>query len=215
MPYKAFNSDFTCLGFQFKVGEIYETKELEICKAGFHYCDKAVDCNNHYEHTPTTRYAEVEALGEIVSDNSINNTFFDSKKATNKIKIIKEITTEEWETLINGEKVDYNNRIFSRYKNNSSKDVRIWYKNGLVHRDGDLSAIVLPTGDQEYYKEGKCHRAGDLPAVIRSSGSQFWYKNGKLHRDNGKPAVIYNNGTRRYYINGELNETDDKICVIQ
>jgi hypothetical protein len=54
-----------------------------------------------------------------------------------------------------------------------------WYKEGEVHRDGDLPAIILSNGDQYWYKEGEVHRDGDLPAIILSCGDQYWYKEGE------------------------------------
>jgi hypothetical protein len=54
-----------------------------------------------------------------------------------------------------------------------------WYKEGEVHRDGDLPAIILSNGDQYWYKEGEVHRDGDLPAIIRSNGNQYWCKEGR------------------------------------
>lgn len=92
--YKAFNSDWTCKGFQYKVGETYTTKgELEICKNGFHFCNKIIDCFNYYFFDGETRIAEVESLGEVIRG--------DEKNVTNKIKIIREIPLEEQLELLN------------------------------------------------------------------------------------------------------------------
>ena len=42
--YKVFNPDWTCRGFQYKVGKIYEEDVKPIlCERGFHFCEKAVD----------------------------------------------------------------------------------------------------------------------------------------------------------------------------
>lgn len=39
--YKVFNHDWTCRGFQYKVGESYEIEEPPICcTRGFHFCEK-------------------------------------------------------------------------------------------------------------------------------------------------------------------------------
>lgn len=52
------------------------------------------------------------------------------------------------------------------------------------------NGLVIDTiGNQWWYKNGKLHRNGDLPAIIYTDGSQFWLKNGKYHRDDG-PARI-------------------------
>ena len=85
-----------------------------------------------------------------------------------------------------------------------SNGIQIFYKNGQLHRDGDLPAVIYPTGGQEFYKNGQRHRDGDLPAYIRPDGMQMFYKNGQRHRDGDLPAVIYPNGTKEFYKNGHL-----------
>ena len=48
---------------------------------------------------------------------------------------------------------------------------------------------------KKWFKDGKLHRDGDLPAVITSDGTRIWYRHGKRHRDGDLPAVIViNNG---------------------
>lgn len=48
--YKAFNSDLTCIGFQYEVGKTYRHNEaLRLCEAGFHACERLVDCFTYYE----------------------------------------------------------------------------------------------------------------------------------------------------------------------
>lgn len=55
---------------------------------------------------------------------------------------------------------------------------------------------------QEWYKNGEVHRDNDLPAVVFKDGEKQWWQNGKLHRENG-PAVICENGNKQYHLNGE------------
>ena len=86
--YKAFNKDLTCKGMQYKVGEIFEINENPICcKRGFHFCKNITDVYKFYAMSDDTRICEIEALGDIVTD--------DVKYCTNKIKIIKEICSKE------------------------------------------------------------------------------------------------------------------------
>ena len=61
-------------------------------------------------------------------------------------------------------------------------------------------------GITEYYKDGVLHRDGDLPAVISARGDLEYYKNGRRHRDNG-PAVIRKDGVCSWYKNGVHLET--------
>ena len=94
--YKVFNSDWTCRGFQYEVGKTYEMDEKPICcDRGFHFCKKASDCFQYYSFDPNNKVAEVEALGDIDTNNN------DSKCSTNKIHIIREITWQEVLDLVN------------------------------------------------------------------------------------------------------------------
>ena len=47
----------------------------------------------------------------------------------------------------------------------------------VLHRDGDLPAVISARGDLEYWKNGRRHRDNG-PAVIRKNGVCSWYKNG-------------------------------------
>ena len=50
-----------------------------------------------------------------------------------------------------------------------------YYKNGVLHRDGDLPAVISARGDLEYWKNGRRHRDNG-PAIIRKDGVCSWYK---------------------------------------
>ena len=94
--YKVFNPDWTCRGFQFEVGKTFtEDVEPKCCDKGFHFCTKATDCFKYYSFDPNNKVAEVEALGDIDTNNG------DSKCCTNKIHIIREITWHEVLDLVN------------------------------------------------------------------------------------------------------------------
>ena len=95
--YKGFNSDLTCRGFQYEVGKTYELEKnerLDICNCGFHFCKKVPYIHEYYGLVNSdTRVCEIEALGDIQEEGN--------KCATNKIKIIRELTKEEIELLKN------------------------------------------------------------------------------------------------------------------
>lgn len=85
IAYKGFNSDLTCRGFQYKIGEKYSCDEKTIlCGKGFHACEEPLDVLNYYSK-PDSRYCTVEQSGEIIT--SVD----DSKQVSSEIKIIKEI----------------------------------------------------------------------------------------------------------------------------
>ena len=94
--FKVFNSDWTCRGFQFEVGKTFTEDVTPVCcDRGFHFCTKAADCFKYYDFNPDNKVAEVEALGDIDTNND------DSKCCTNKIHIIREITWQEVLDLVN------------------------------------------------------------------------------------------------------------------
>lgn len=94
--FKVFNSDWTCRGFQFEVGKTFTEDVTPVCcDRGFHFCTKAADCFRYYSFDPDNKVAEVEALGDIDTNND------DSKCCTNKIHIIREITWQEVLDLVN------------------------------------------------------------------------------------------------------------------
>ena len=94
--YKVFNSDWTCRGFQFEVGKVFEEDVTPVCcDRGFHFCTKASDCFRYYSFDPNNKVAEVEALGDIDTQDD------DIKCCTNKIHIIREITWQEVLDLVN------------------------------------------------------------------------------------------------------------------
>src|SRR3990167_11188207 len=93
--YKAFDYDWTCNGFQYKVGEEYTFDgEISICKSGFHACKELKDCFKYYSCVGWNKFAEVEILGEVLTYDK------DSKVVTNRIKIIKEIPFEDLKNFI-------------------------------------------------------------------------------------------------------------------
>lgn len=62
----------------------------------------------------------------------------------------------------------------------------------LLHRDGDLPAVIWKDGSKHWWKNGSRHRDGNLPAIINNDGRILWYVNGLRHRING-PAVYEKN----------------------
>ena len=92
--FKVFNPDWTCRGFQYKVGETFvHNGNIEMCGAGFHFCQKASDCFNYYNFNSQNKVAEVEALGLVETQ--------EDKSVTDKIKIIREIEWSELLTIVN------------------------------------------------------------------------------------------------------------------
>ena len=97
IAYKVFNSDWTCRGFKYQVGETYEEDiNPSVCDRGFNFCKKLADCFSYYAFDPDNKVAEIEAIGDI-SDGG-------DKCCTNKIKIVREITWYEVLAMVNAGK---------------------------------------------------------------------------------------------------------------
>lgn len=85
--YKA-TYNMKCRGFTYEVGETYTTDSIEMCRKGFHFCEKMVDTLNYYKSGKSFILLEVEALGSIKTDGD--------KYVTDKIKIIRVVPREEY-----------------------------------------------------------------------------------------------------------------------
>ena len=86
--YKAFNSDLTCRDFQYEVGKTYRHDvALRLCEAGFHACERLVDCFSYYEPKQAkTRICEVLVWGDIQRNTE------DTKLCASRIRIVKELS---------------------------------------------------------------------------------------------------------------------------
>ena len=94
--YKVFEPDWTCRGFQYEVGKIFEEDVTpSCCNRGFHFCKELKDCFNYYPFNPDNKVAKVIALGEIDEESD------DSKCCTNKIQIVEEISWEDVLRMVN------------------------------------------------------------------------------------------------------------------
>lgn len=79
---------------------------------------------------------------------------------------------------------------------------KFWFRDGVLHRDGDMPAVEMVDGSLIYMINGQVHRKDDLPAIIRASGAKEWWKRGRRHRV-GKHAVETPLGKFEWWINGK------------
>jgi len=107
-------------------------------------------------------------------------------------------------------------RLYQRCAKMGDDNVERWYdKDGQLHRDDDLPAVIGPDGSKSWYKHGKRHRIDDLPAMIMADGAQRWYEHGVPMRTGGGPAEIWRNGAQVWLDeNGEWHRDDDKPAMI-
>ena len=162
--YKVFNSDWTCRGFQYEVGKIYEHEgEISPCKSGFHFCKKAADCFGYYDFDSNNKVAEVEALGDIKTDGD--------KSVTNKIKIVRELSWNEVLEIVNIGKDntglknigDWNSGNFNRGSCNSG-DCNSGGFNSGDYNSGFFCTItpkpMIFNKATEYTRSAICHMPG-------------------------------------------------------
>lgn len=86
--YKGFDEDLKCRDFQFEIGKKYKEKEVKSCECGFHACKNPLDVFRYYPPA-RSRYCEVEQYGKISKND------YDSKVASTKINIVKEIGLQD------------------------------------------------------------------------------------------------------------------------
>jgi len=166
--FKVFNPDWTCLGFKYKVGKIFEEKITpDCCYKGFHFCNELRNCFNYYPFDPKNKVAQIIALGEIDKDEN------GLKSCTNKIYIEKEITWEEVLYIVNaGSK---NNGI-SNSGNNNNGDFNSGKFNSGKYNSGVFNIGNYNNGRHNYgdYNSGSYnygnHNSGSCNYGFRNSG---------------------------------------------
>lgn len=140
--YKAFDRNLCCLGFQFKVGETYETGALKenMClytDTVFHFCREL------YMIEFTSKYNLHEArICEILSGDDIVSDKQRTEFGTNKITILREITGSEKVQL-----------LAAGYKNTG-------YYNSGKYNTGAHNAGDNCTGDRNigHWNAGDCNK---------------------------------------------------------
>ena len=90
-----------------------------------------------------------------------------------RARIIKSSTIKGWSRRITEQYLTVINMEYVK----EYWGITEYYKNGVLHRDGDLPAVISARGDLEYWKNGRRHRDNG-PAIIRKDGVCSWYKNG-------------------------------------
>ena len=181
--YKVFKPDWTCRGYQFEVGKTFTEDVTPVCcDRGFHFCTKIADCFTYYDFDPDNKVAEVEALGDIDTNND------DSKCSTNKIHIIREIAWQEVLDLVNLGKActglhnsgDWNSGDYNsgdcNSGNKNSGDYNSGNRNSGNKNSGDYNSGNRNSGNWNsgnrnsgYYNNGSCN-SGDYNSGDGNSG---------------------------------------------
>ena len=153
--YKVFDKDWKCRDFQYEIGKTYEMDEKpEMCKRGFHFCMKLIDCFDYYKFNPNNKVAEVEALGNVYKSKD------NSKCCTNKIKIVKELSWHEVLDLVN-------TGIYNTGKSNTGNH------NSGNYNSGDFNSGIYNSSDYNLgnYNSGN-RNIGDRNTGNYNSGNR-------------------------------------------
>lgn len=155
--YKVFNPDWTCRNFKYEVGKTYEHDgDIEVCEAGFHFCQKAINCFNYYSFDNKNKVAKIEAIGLIKTDGD--------KSVTNKITIVKEI---KWEELLNIVNIGNNNTGYGNTGNHNTGNHNTGNHNTGYRNTGDYNTGNGNTGNGN---TGDCN-TGDCNTGYRNEGN--------------------------------------------
>ena len=158
--FKAFDKNMQCKGMQYEVGKEYTMEEKPIpCERGYHFCKSVSDCYNYYEMSENTRMCEIEAFGEVVTDDEI-------KFCTNGIRIVAEIENPREASNSGSSNSGYRN---SGYRNSG-------YSNSGYSNSGDRNSGDRNSGD---WNSGY-RNSGDWNSGNRNSGVFCTDKNPKI-----------------------------------
>ncbi len=151
--------------FRYQVGKTYSLPFDQtpiMCRTGFHFCEKAVDCLDYVGHLMgqrPLRLFEVEAKDVKKSDSD------GEKRVAHTITITKEIFDL---SAVSGKIV-------------GPDGVTRNYVNSKVHSENDEPSIVsADKTQQEWCKDGKRHRDGDKPAVVTPFIQEWWVDGSKI-----------------------------------
>ena len=170
ITYKGFDKDFKCRGFQYEVGNTYETDDdIACCNRGFHACESPMEVFDYYDML-TSRFAEVEQSGKIGKEAA------STKTCSSRIKIKAELKLADIINL----GVEWLKEITSPFKieaNNTSNDgysaqIGSSGDSAKIGSSGDSAKIgssgyYAQIGSSGYY--AKIGSSGDY-AKIGSSG---------------------------------------------
>ncbi len=168
--YKAFNSDMTCKGKQYKENTIFKEDSAEICEKGMHFCKEPLEVLTYYplvnDKGEISRFAEVEALDKCETDD--NEKFCTKKlKVKGKIdfaKLVNIAVDFDYEKLENSNILNDNGGYYAKIgSSGDSAQIGSSGNYAQIGSSGDSAKI----GSSGYY--AKIGSSGDS-AQIGSSG---------------------------------------------
>ena len=110
--YKGTDKNMKCRDYQYEMNKQHDMPEgenIDICRSGFHFCDKINDVFSYYDVENGNRFFEVKALVRRWNKNGYYTIeHCDDKMAAKSIQFVRELTTEEiFEHIDNAVTVDW------------------------------------------------------------------------------------------------------------
>lgn len=171
IAYKA-THNYICKTKKYAVGKTYSMKKMpQVCSVGFHYCCDAKNTMNYYDYNSKFKLLEIEDLSEHTS-----SSYDNEKSATNKMKIVREITDpdELFKLLGTYKKYDENGVLLEETISQSNG---FWEKSFY----NNMGIIVRKEDSAGSWEEHKLNKAGNIIQTKKSNGYLYEavYKNDK------------------------------------
>ena len=188
--YKAFNSDLTCIGFQYEVGKEYHHKgKITVCWAGFHACESLADCFRFYPFSETkTRAAEVLVWGKVKYEDT------GVKLCASNIKVVRELVWSEVLSLCNS---GDNNTGDCNSGNHNTGDWNSGSRNSGNWNAGDWNSGNWNSGN---------YNSGDYNSGNHNSG--YWNSGNSNSGEDNSGNWNSGNGNSGNYNTGNGNSGD-------
>ena len=190
--FKGFNHDFSCNKFKYKLKEVFKIYgNIKLCKKGFHFCEFPLDVFHYYplinfvsfgfydkdNDKLKNRYAIVDTEDGYISEKNIKiKANSDSKKASNKIKILTEISYREMIDMAI-DMIEHKMDIVKKYFNISESAINKSSTSKLNWKEFSLSKLkkTIAFNGNKYgmaiTKEPLSYSITDAPCAISVSRS--------------------------------------------
>jgi hypothetical protein len=136
--FKVTKNNMQCRGYQFELGKKEnETRELQLCQTGFHFCEKLEHCFNYYEFDKSNRVFEILAEGEILKEGD--------KSCCQEITLVRELT---WDEVLREANSGYDNTGHSNSGNWNSGNRNSGNRNSGNWNSGDSNSGDSNSGNR-------------------------------------------------------------------
>lgn len=212
--------------FQYEVGEEYTWeptgyhKEISLCNRGFHFSSCLKDVFIYYAHNHSHEFCEVEALGKVLTGND--------KSCTDKIRIIRKLSAEEVQKIVEKEKNEENDKkvycldvlhhLQRQYEFSIGGSVALYLKGyDLARKKGSIDFDVIAPYYQKILPDNVIEGAEEFDA--KTSGNDFSITYAITTKDGRflKLDIRFNN-TQRYDITeykGRKYKTSDLFTILE